>query len=274
MRMPLVSVIMPAFNRQGTIAYAIESVLNQKFEDFELILVDDASQDSTLDIMRFYHERDSRIQIVCNRNNSRNACIEWEPRNDGLKIARGELIAYLDSDNLWAPEFLGRCAGFFVADNDVMLSYCNSRNHYTDAEQLDFVLSNEKRRLLCSCASAMTATFEYDHIAEGFDRPWYIDTNEMMHRSDVFRDLEYLWATRHPDREAINACQLVRCEYRRHNDQELAERIVRRYGVSAVKKIDDILVEFFYAPRQHQLLKLRFQKEVDDILGERCCEEN
>jgi glycosyltransferase involved in cell wall biosynthesis len=265
---------MPAFNRQDTIAYAIESVLNQKFEDFELILVDDASQDCTLDIMRFYHEKDSRVHIVRNRNNSRNASIEWEPRNDGLKIAGGELIAYLDSDNLWDPEFLDRCASFFLEDKSIVLSYCNSRNHYKDEKQFDFVLSNEKRRLLSCSASAMTATFEYDHNADGFNGPWYIDTNEMMHRSDVFRDLEYLWATRHPDRKAINARQLVRCEYRRHNDQELAERIVRRYGVSAVKKVDDTLVEFFYAPRQHQVLRLLFKKEVDDILGGRCCEEN
>lgn len=66
-----------------------------------------------------------------------------------------------------------------------------------------------------------------------------------MHRSDVFQDLEYLWATRHPDREKINAGQLVRCVYRRHNDQELAERKIGRYGLSAVNKIDDILVECF-----------------------------
>ena len=245
MRMPLINVVMPAFDRQETIAYTIEIVLNRRHENFELILVDDASRDSTLEIMRFYEARDDRIRIFCNQNNSRESPVEWEPRNDGLKVARGKLVAYLDSDNLWSPGFLEICARSFLDDNNVKLSCCNSRNHYKDAEQFEFVLKNDKRRLISSSQVNMTAAFSYDLAGIGTDDSWYIDTNEMMHRSDVFQDLEYLWATRHPDRAKINAGQLVRWVYRRHNDQELAERIIGRYGLSAVNKIDDILVEFF-----------------------------
>jgi hypothetical protein len=112
----------------------------------------------------------------------------------------------------------------------------------------------------------MTAVFSYKCCGPDNGIAWYIDTNEMMHRADVFRELHYLWATRHPQRQALNDAQLVRCVYRRHNDQELAERIIRRFGRDAVVKLENVLVEFFYGPRQREILTLRYEPAIRSII--------
>jgi len=261
----LISIIMPAYNRQETIAYSIESVLNQSYKNFELILVDDASDDASYEIMNFYGRVDNRIKTIRNITNSRLAPIEWEPRNDGLKLAKGSLIAYLDSDNLWHSDFLKICTRPFD-DPKIKIVHCNSRNHYKDDHQYKLVLENDKRLLVAANHKELTAVYSYvesDDGAAGLS--WYIDTNEMMHRASVFLDLEFLWATRHPNRLSINQSQLVRCAYRRHNDMELAERIIAQYGIGSIKKLHDVLVEFFYAPRQHKFLKLAHEKNISNI---------
>lgn len=272
MAAPLISVIMPAFNRQDTIAYAIESVLNQSYRRFELILVDDASTDATTQIMALYQAKDDRVRVQRNHTNSRASTIEWEPRNDGLKVAQGCLIAYLDSDNLWQPDYLRACSAYLRRDRAVQLVHCNSRNHYRDRQQFRQVLRNDRRRLVQSNTTDLTVVYSYD-LYEGVGGvAWYIDTNEMMHRASVFRDLNYLWATRHPNRAAINASQLVRCRYRRHNDQELAQRIIEQYGIQAVRKHEAALVDFYYAPRQAQSLSLKYQAELHEIIHQHVAE--
>ena len=93
---PIVSVIMPAFNREKFIAESIRSVLNQSFKDFELIVIDDGSTDKTLQIANTFLE-DPRIRIVRNQKNLGIA----KTRNKALELARGRFIAPLDSDDIW-----------------------------------------------------------------------------------------------------------------------------------------------------------------------------
>jgi glycosyltransferase involved in cell wall biosynthesis len=99
--MPLVSVIMPAYNVAPYIGDAIRSALSQTFTDFEVIVVDDGSKDETADVVRELARHDSRIQLVQQSNRGLAGA-----RNSALRAARGELFALLDSDDLWEPEFL------------------------------------------------------------------------------------------------------------------------------------------------------------------------
>lgn len=99
---PEVSVIIPTYNSQAYIAQAIESVLEQTFKNWEIILVDDASTDSTLAIARSFS--DSRIKIISNQDNRG---VSYS-RNRGLEIAQGEWIALLDSDDWYAPQRLAK----------------------------------------------------------------------------------------------------------------------------------------------------------------------
>ncbi|MEO5635385.1 MAG: glycosyltransferase family 2 protein, partial [Candidatus Andersenbacteria bacterium] len=83
---PMLSVIMGVYNREKYIAEAIESVLAQTFQDFELIIIDDGSTDSSLDIIRKYEQRDSRIIVIQLEVNSGQST----SRNTGIKKARGQ----------------------------------------------------------------------------------------------------------------------------------------------------------------------------------------
>jgi glycosyltransferase involved in cell wall biosynthesis len=96
----LVSVIMPAFNREATIGAAIRSVLAQSHDLLELIVVDDGSTDGTVSVVESFLE-DGRVRLIRSDHGGVSAA-----RNLGLDQARGELVAYLDSDNRWVPWFL------------------------------------------------------------------------------------------------------------------------------------------------------------------------
>lgn len=98
---PLISVIMPAWNRAEVIGRAIQSVLSQDYQNFELIIVDDGSTDGTLDVVNAFAEVDPRVRVeACDHAGVSRA------RNIGIEVATGELVAFLDSDNRWQPDYL------------------------------------------------------------------------------------------------------------------------------------------------------------------------
>lgn len=100
--MPQVSVLITSYNREKFIAEAIESILASTYQDFELIIVDDASTDNTVPIARSYTERDKRIKIVVNDSNLG----DYPNRNKAASFATGKYIKYVDSDDRISPEGL------------------------------------------------------------------------------------------------------------------------------------------------------------------------
>ena len=105
---PLVSVIMPVYNRANIIERAINSVLNQNYENLELIIIDDGSTDNTINIIN--NIKDDRINLILHEKNQGAAAA----RNTGLKNANGTYVAYLDSDNEWDLKYLEATIGGFV----------------------------------------------------------------------------------------------------------------------------------------------------------------
>jgi len=105
--MPGVSIVLPTYNRCDTITRAIESVLNQTFQDWELIVIDDGSTDST---SKMDFGIDSRIRVIRQDNQGVAAA-----RNNGLLASQGRFIAFLDSDDEWLPHFLDLSVGFLKA---------------------------------------------------------------------------------------------------------------------------------------------------------------
>lgn len=96
----LISVVIPAYNREKTIKYCIDSVLAQSYKNFEVIVVDDCSVDGTVDIVNSYN--DNRIKLFkLNQNSGAQHC-----RNVGIKNSLGSWIAFLDSDDEWLPDKL------------------------------------------------------------------------------------------------------------------------------------------------------------------------
>lgn len=95
----LISIIMPTYNVEKYVGQAIESILNQTYKNFELIIVDDGSTDNTFSILKKYSKRDARIKIF---KNSRNLKIV-KTLNKGLKLATGKYIARMDGDDISLP---------------------------------------------------------------------------------------------------------------------------------------------------------------------------
>ncbi|MCZ6782767.1 MAG: glycosyltransferase family A protein [Proteobacteria bacterium] len=101
---PRVTVLMPAHDREAYVGQAVESVLAQTFQNFELLVVDDASSDRTAEVVAAYARSDPRLRLV---RNEANLGIP-ETRSRGVKLARGELIAFLDDDDRARPRRLAR----------------------------------------------------------------------------------------------------------------------------------------------------------------------
>ena len=97
-----VSIIIPTYNCARLIGRAIESVLNQTYRDFELIIVDDSSTDNTEKIIKKFQEQDKRVKYIRHEKNRGGSAA----RNTGIKNAKGEYIAFQDSDDEWLPEKL------------------------------------------------------------------------------------------------------------------------------------------------------------------------
>lgn len=99
---PLVSVLMTVYNRAKYIRHAIESVLASTYENFELILVDDGSSDQSVEIIREYMARDSRIRLFINEQNLG----DYPNRNRAASLASGKYIKYVDADDMIYPHGL------------------------------------------------------------------------------------------------------------------------------------------------------------------------
>ena len=127
----MVSVIMPTWNSSRFVAESIESVLAQSYSNLELIITDDASTDNTPDILRQYAERDPRVHIILNKVNGG----AGRSRNCSIQAARGQYIAFCDSDDRWDPKKLEKQIAFMTEKN-VALSFCP---YYTCGEKNEYL---------------------------------------------------------------------------------------------------------------------------------------
>lgn len=123
--------IIPCYNSQDTISEAIQSVLSQTIPNWELIICDDCSTDNTISIIREFAEQDIRIHYFTTGVNTGSPSV---PRNIGIEQAKGEYIAFLDSDDIWLPNkleeqlaFMQRCDYDFVYSNYEKMSWSGKR---------------------------------------------------------------------------------------------------------------------------------------------------
>lgn len=117
---PEISAIMSVYNGEAYLAEAIESVRNQTFENWELIVINDCSTDSTGDILREFSEKDSRIKVHTNEENLRLPA----SLNKALDLAVGKFVARIDSDDIALPQRFEKQVEFMNSNPDVMISSC------------------------------------------------------------------------------------------------------------------------------------------------------
>lgn len=101
MNTPKISVIMPAYNAEAFLHRSIDSVINQAYQNWELLIVDDGSVDQSVEICRAYEKQDSRIHLLCNQHGG-----TARARNTALDQAQGEYIAFIDADDIYHPQYM------------------------------------------------------------------------------------------------------------------------------------------------------------------------
>src|ERR1035437_4317043 len=123
--MPLVSVVIPSYNHEKFVSQAIESVLGQDFDDLELIIVDDASTDTSRQIIQKYAVEDTRVRVILHETNNGVA----KTINDGIAIAQGKFLAVTASDDVWMKDKLSKQLAVLESDEDQIV--------WTEAEIID-----------------------------------------------------------------------------------------------------------------------------------------
>lgn len=131
----LISIIMAAYNAEKTIEKAINSVLNQTYPNFELLVVNDCSKDRTVELVRNIAAKDSRVRLI---SNVKNSGVSYT-RKHGLEEAQGLWIAILDSDDAWAPEKLEKQIALQKKMNADLL-FTGSAFMDSDGQSIDWYL--------------------------------------------------------------------------------------------------------------------------------------
>lgn len=165
--MPKFSVITATRNRCYVLWRAIQSVLNQTYPFFELLIIDDASSDETEKLVKQFS--DPRVKYYKLDKNIGGAAA----RNFGLKKASGELIAYLDDDNAWYSEFLESMEKAFRENKDKILVFCKKNYRLTliDGDGKEIRVRDE-----------LTGHKKYFDLRRLWQRRIMIDTNSMCHK--------------------------------------------------------------------------------------------
>ncbi|WP_017651764.1 glycosyltransferase family 2 protein [Fortiea contorta] len=135
LKLPQVSVIIPTYNRRFLLERAINSVLNQTYADYELIVVDDASSDDTLNFITNKYPQQVRLSSLPENRGSGGA------RNEGIKLARGNFIAFLDSDDEWLPNYLETQIKYIDSELNPVLVFCGCFHHEQNGKTRKFSCS-------------------------------------------------------------------------------------------------------------------------------------
>lgn len=137
--MPLVSIISPAYNAARFIGYTIESVQRQTYSNWEMLVSNDCSTDTTAEIVNRYANSDNRIRLI---NCSENGGVS-QARNRALSNAKGRYIAFLDSDDCWMPDKLEKQIRF-MQSKDIAFSFTSYQLMNENGEKLErYVLSKQ-----------------------------------------------------------------------------------------------------------------------------------
>jgi teichuronic acid biosynthesis glycosyltransferase TuaG len=163
----LISIIMPAYNCEQYVVEAINSVLGQTYQNWELLALDDGSKDNTLKVINEFGDKDSRVRPIKNEKNMGVS----ETRNKGIALASGEWIAFLDSDDMWEPTKLEKQLKDAKKNSAEFLytgsSYINEEGiPYKGIFEVPEIISYRKLRNqnVISCSSVLIRKKFFDNI--------------------------------------------------------------------------------------------------------------
>lgn len=169
--MSKVSVIMPCHNGEKYISDAINSVLNQTFSDWELLVVDDNSTDGSVNIIEDFCKKDTRIKLL---RTEKSTGLPATARNVGINAASGRLIAFLDCDDMWLPTKLARQVLLFDIKNvAVVFSYyakMNADGNYGSSTISSPVFVSYEYMLNGNCIGNLTGMYDTQKCGKVFQK--------------------------------------------------------------------------------------------------------
>jgi glycosyltransferase involved in cell wall biosynthesis len=161
-----VSIITPLYNSEEFISETIESVLSQSYNNWEMIIADDCSTDNGINNVKKYQKEDQRIKLIQLKENSGAAVA----RNEGIKLANGKYIAFLDSDDLWHPEKLEKQISF-MKENDYAFTYTNYQKISESGNLTDIIVESPsklgyKKALHTNYIGCLTAIYDTEKLGK------------------------------------------------------------------------------------------------------------
>ena len=201
----MVSVVVPIYNVETLLRRALDSILSQTCKDWEAILVDDSSTDSSGRIAEEYAESDRRFQVIHKANGGQS-----EARNVGLQHARGEFLLFLDADDFLHPQLMELCLQAMLRDNCDLACFTYDRVYRTVALVKQFLHLDAPK----------------PHYKFYEQPPCVVTDNIFSHATEYSRprDIDRRWAVKH--------CQVWRCMY-------------KTYAVRDIQFIPGIIYEDF-----------------------------
>ena len=182
---PKVSVIIPTYNRADLLPRAIRSVLNQTFQDFELIIVDDCSTDNTQEVVNEFQKKDDRIKYI---KLDKNSGAPAHPKNVGIQKSKGEYLAFLDHDDEWLPVKLEKQLKLFARNRKLGFVSCNvfivndkqsKEREHKIPRSANYFLSFLEGDIICSSSSVMVKKSVLNDIGYFDERFKVIDDWDM-----------------------------------------------------------------------------------------------
>ncbi len=200
---PKISIIVPIYNVEKYLEKCIQSILNQTFNDFELILVDDGSPDGCADICDKYQAVDTRVQVIHKKNGGLS-----DARNAGLELARGDYIGFVDSDD-------------FIAENMYELLYENIQNSHADIAICNYTRVDEQDNLIDKKDAYYIPDYrcyEQEEFVEEMVQEYggyFVVTVNKLYKKEIFENLRFPIGKQHEDEflihRIIGKCHKIVC---------------------------------------------------------------
>lgn len=186
---PTISVIIPNYNHARFLEHRIESVLNQTYQDFELILLDDASTDNSLELFRNYQDHPKAYKTIINNKNSGSPFLQWQK---GIEASRGKYLWIAETDDLASPTFLEELEQVMSNDSSISLIFSDSIKIDQDGKPLGEV-SKDLAHFHPDKWQNSYKESGYDEICNYFWRSCIVQnvSSALIRKSDIDFDTEF-----------------------------------------------------------------------------------
>lgn len=249
--MSLVSVILPTYNRSQYIREAVQSVLEQTFKDFELIIIDDGSTDNTIETVKAFL-KDKRIRYVKQENAGAAAA-----RNRGLSMSTGNYIAFIDSDDIWEKDKINIQLSIMNALPDVSLVF-------SDFSSMDRNGNIQNSHLRTYFHVLDEYNLDYEHV---FNQYKHFDNIGKVYWGNIYKTMIFgniiLTSTCMCRKEIFTKVGVFDTRYKMLEDYDLFLKITQEFNVAIV---DRPLVRYQYSNNQLSG-EANFDKLCTNLIG-------